>query len=341
MNKTSPATQPSKAVAPTPQKSTTTLDQKHTDLAVVGVITLPKEDIEKLLRNQVPQQSTTINIQINNTIVNNYNGPPPPEAQNLEHEGESRDRPHKSLPTTASASRAIEKKPHGVGNVPSASNSTPKTQPRIQIGSGVKVNSTPPAKAHTPSTQDRPRVETTGVLHKRSATDQVSLGTTQNDSSKPPSANVSAGQNSRQGRRDASHPKSSGISSRTTGILDKILHPNTKKKASPSAATSPARGSKSGIREGSAVKQLQKQAESHATRPHYQLPSEARGGTAPEQPMARSQDRGNQPTKRQEPTVASHGHPAANRSEDHRMGALLEVPKELKKEDIEKREQMP
>lgn len=340
MNKTSPATQPSKAVAPTPQKSTTTLDQKHTDLAVVGVITLPKEDIEKLLRNQVPQQSTTINIQINNTIVNNYNGPPP-EAQNLEHEGESRDRPHKSLPTTASASRAIEKKPHGVGNVPSASNSTPKTQPRIQNGSGGKVNSTPPAKAHTPSTQDRPRVETTGVLHKRSATDQVSLGTTQNDSSKPPSANVSAGQISGQGRREASHPKSNGISSGTTGLLDKILHPNTNKKASPSTTTSPARGSKSGIREGSAVKQLQKQADPHAARPHYQLPSEARGLTALEQPMVGSQDRGNQPAKLQEPVVAPHGHPASNKSEDRRMEALPEVPKELKKDDIEKREQIP
>lgn len=339
MNKTSLATEPSKAVVPALQKSTTTLDQKHTDLAVVGVITLPKEDIEKLLRNQVSKQSTTINIQINNTIVNNYNGPPP-EAQNLGHEGESRDRPHKSLPTTASASRAIEKNPHGVGNVPSAPNSIPKTQPRIQNGSGGRVNSTPPAKARTPSTQDRPRVETTGVLHKRSATNQVSFGTTQNDSSKPPSANVSAGQISGQHRREASHPKSNGISSGTTGLLDKILHPSTKK-ASPSATTSPARGSKSGIRESSAVKQLQKQAESHAARPHYQLPSEARGPTALEQPMVRSQDRGNQPTKLQGPVVASHGHPAANKSEERRMEALPEVPKELKKEDIKKREQMP
>lgn len=340
MNKTSPAAQPSKAVVPTLQKPITTLDQKHTDLAVVGVVTLPKEDIEKLLRNQVPQQSTTINVQINNTIVNNFNGPPP-EAQNLGHERESRDRPHKSLPTTASASRAIEKKLHGVGNVPSAPNSTPKTQPGIQNGSGGRVNSTPPAKAHTPSTQDIPRVEITGVLHKRSATDQMSLGTTQNDSSKPPSANVSAGQISGQGRREASHPKSTGISSGTTGLLDKILHPNTKKKASPSATTSPARGSKSGIRKGSAVKQLRKQADPHAARPHYQLPSEASGPTGFEQPMVRSQDRVNQPAKLQEPVVASHGHPAANKPEDRRMEALPEVPRELKKEDIEKREQMP
>lgn len=95
MNRIGPATQPSKAVVPTLQQPTTTLDQKHTDLAVVGVITLPKEDIEKLLRNQVPQQSTTINVQINNTIINNYNGPPR-QAQNLGHQGESRDGSHQS-----------------------------------------------------------------------------------------------------------------------------------------------------------------------------------------------------------------------------------------------------
>lgn len=276
---------------PTPQKTTTTLDQKHTDLAVVGVITLPKEDIEKLLRTQVHQQSTTINVQINNTIINNYNGPAPP-AQNLGHQRESRDKPHQSLPTTASASRAIEGKPHGLENVPSAPSPTPKAQPRIQNGSGDRVNSTGPAKAHTLSTQDRSRVETTTVLHKRSATDQVSLGTTQNGSSKPPSADVSAGQVSGQGRREASHPKSNGTSSETIGLLDKILHPHTKKKASPSATTTPARGSKSGIRVGSAVKQLQRQADPHAARPHYQLPSEARGPTALEQPMVRSQVRG-------------------------------------------------
>lgn len=301
---------------PTLQKPTTTLDQKHTDLAVVGVITLAKQDIEKLLRSQAPQQSTTINVQINNTIINNYNGPAPP-AQNLGHRGDSRDRSHQSLPTTASASLEIEGKPHGVKSVPSAPSSTPETQPRIQNGSGDRVNSTPPAKAHTPSTQDRPRVETTAVVHKRSATDQVNLGTTQNRISKPPSANISADQVSGQGRRDHSHHKSTGTSSGTTGLLDKILHHHPKKKASPFTTTSPAPGSRNGIREGSAVKQLQKQPSPHAAGPQYQPPSEVRGGTAPKQPIVRSQDRGTQPTKRQEPAVASYGHPAAERSEDH------------------------
>lgn len=348
MNRIGPATQPSKAVVPTLQKPTTTLGQKHTDLTVVGVITLPKEDIEKLLRNQVPQQSTTINVQINNTIINNYNGPPP-QAQNLGHQGESRDGSHQSLPTTASASRAIEGKPHGVEDVPSAPSSTPKTQPRIQNGSEDRVNSTPPVKAHPTSTQDRPRVETTAVLRKRPATDQVNLGTPHNGSSKLPSANSTVGQVSGKGRGESCKPKSS----ETRGFFDKIIHPHQNRgkgshpdeRASPSPTTSPARRSNSSHPRAGwgrpTAKQPQYQTNYQVAHPHHQISNESRGRAAAEQPVVRSQHRGSQPTKREEPVVISHGHPASNKSEDHRAGYVADVPKELKKKDIENREQIP
>lgn len=296
----------------------------------------------------MPQQSTTINVQINNTVINNYNGPPP-QAQNLGHQGEFRDRSHQSIPKTAPESRAIEGKPHGVEYVPSAPSLAPKTQPRIQNGSGDRVNSIPPAKAHTPSTHGRPQVETTPVLHKRPATDQANLGTTHNGSSKLPSANSPVGQVSGQGRGVSSKPKSS----ETRGFFDKIIHPHQTRakgshpdeRESPSTTTSPARRSNSSPPIASwdrpTAKQPQHQTNHQAAHPRYQISNESRGRTAAEQPVVRSQHRGSQPTKREEPVVISHGHPAANKPEDHRAGDMADIPKELKKKDIGKREQIP
>lgn len=336
MNKKSPAAQLSTAVVPTGQNSTTALDK----IMVLGVIALPKEDIEKL-KIQAAPQSTTINIQINNNItINNYNGPPP-EAQKTGHQGVSRDRPNQGPQRTASASRAIEAKPRGEDAVTSAANLIQATQQKSQNGSGDRTQGHQPFKVQTHPAQDRARVETTTASHERPAIGQAHPKAAQNGSKKPVSANGPAGQVSEPGRREASQPESS----ETRWWFERLLPSHPKEKASPSATTSPARRSdgnrSSGSREVSAVKKLQKEAQTSAARPHGQTPHKYRGYGAPEQAVARPQHSGSQPAKREETAGIVHRGSVASTSSNQRTGAVAEGPKVLKKKDIENREQIP
>lgn len=360
MNNKSPATQPSqavvptkviqpsKAVVPTGQKSTmtpTTQGKQHTGFAVLAVIELPKEDIANLLKAQVPQQSTNITVNNNTQIINNYYNSPPPEAQNPGQQGGSRERLHQGPQTTASASRAIEDKAHGVDNVPSALKSTQKTQEKSQNGSGDKVNSSRPTTVQTRLIQDKPRAETSSAPITKSTTGQVPSRPAQDGNKKPESRNVSAGQVPGQARRETPQPKGSQIRE----FIDKIRHPDPprengsrpKKTAPASATTSPARGSNhpSGNREDPAVKQSQSRAKPQAAVPRSQPPSEPRESTAPEQPVAKSQQRGSQPAKREEPAGVAHGHSTVTKPEDHGTGAVPEIPKELSEKGIRKCEQ--
>lgn len=362
MNNKSPATQPSqaivpskvtqpnKAVVPSGQNSTmtpTTQGKQHTGFAVLAVIELPKEDIANLLKAQVPQQSTNITVNNNTQIINNYYNTPPPEAQKTGQQGGSRERLHQGPQTTASASRAIEDKAHGVDNVPSALRSTQKNQEKSQTVSGDKVNSSRPTTALTRLTQDKPRVEASSAPIAKPATSQVPSRPAQDGNKKPESRNVSAGQVPGQARRETPQPKGSQIRE----FIDKFRHPDPprengshpKKTAPSSATTSPARDSKrnhpSGSRDDSAVKQSQSRAKPQAAVHRSQAPSESRVSTAPEQPVAKSQQRGSQPVKREEPAGVAHGNSAVTKSEDHGTGAVLEVPKELSEKDIRKREQ--
>lgn len=337
MAEESPAAQPSKAVVPTVQNSTTALDK----IRVLGVVTLPKEDIEKLLKTQAAPQSTTINIQINNNItINNYNGPPP-EAQKTGHQAESRDRPNQGPRTTAPASRAVEAKPRSVDNVTSAPSSTQATQQKSQTGSGDRTQGHQPSKVQTHPAQDIAPLETTTVSHERPSIGQAHTKAAQNGSKKPASAIGPVGHVSGPGGREASQPKSS----ETKRWLERFLHSGPKDKASPPATTSPARRSignhSSGSREVSAVKKLQKEAQTSAACHHGQTSHGSRGHTASGQPVARYQHSGSQPAKREEPAGVAHGSSAANTSSNQRTGAVAEGPKVLKKKDIENREQIP
>lgn len=282
---------------------------------MVGILALPKGDFEKLVK-----QPPTINIQINNTvhihnntqIINNYNGPAP-EAPDLGHQGGPREKLRQGPQATASASRAIEGKPHGVKNVPSASSSTQPTQSRSQNGPGDQ----------TQPTQDKTRVEPTVVPPKRPAIDQVR---------KPASATAPVRQVSVQSRREASQPKKSET------LIEKLFHSRPKEKASTSTTTSPAQRSNvnhpSGIREGSSVGQQRKHADNPTARAHGQAPHEPRRHMAPEQPVTIPRHSGSQLAKREEPAVVAQGLPVANKSNNRRTGAGSNVPKALKIEDI-------
>lgn len=351
MNQKRPANQPSKAVVPTGQNSTTTpatQNKKDSGFAVIGILQLPKDEIEKLLKAQVPQQSTTINVQNNTQIINNYYSSPP-EAQNLGQQGGSRDRLHQGPQTTAPTTRAIEDKAHGVDSVPSALKSTQKNQETSQNGSGDKVNSSRPTKVQTRPFQDRSRVEASSARNAKPTPGQVPSRPAQDGNKKPESRNVSAGQVPGQARRETPQPKGNQIRE----FIDKIRHPDpprengshTNKTAPASATTSPDRGStrnhQSAGREDSTVKQSQSRAKPQAAVQRPQAPSGSRVSTTPEQPVTRSQQRGSQLAKREEPAGVAHGHPAVTKSEDHGAGAVPEVPKELSEKDIRKCEQEP
>lgn len=344
------AIQPSKAVVPTSQNSITTptaQEKKQTGIAVLGILELPKEDIANLLKGQVPQQSTNINITNNTQIINNYYNCPPPEAQNPGQQGGSRDRLHQGPQTTASASRAIEDKAHGADNVPSALKSTQKTQEKSQNGPGDKVNSSRSTKVQTHSVQDKSRVETSSAPIAKSITGQVASRPAQDGSKKPESATVLAVQAPGQDRREASKPKPK--SSQVKEFIDKICHPDPprengsqpKKTAPTSSTTSPPRGSSrnhlSGSRDDSA-RQSQIRAKPQAAPHHSQAPSESRGRTASEQPVVRSQHQGSQPAKREE---SAGIHSSVTKSKDPGTAGVPEVPKELSEKDIRKREQEP
>lgn len=324
------AIQPSKAVVPTSQNSTTTpttQEKKQTGIAVVGILELPKEDIANLLKGQVPQQSTNINITNNTQIINNYYNCPPPEAQNPGQQSGSRDRLHQGPQTTASASRAIEDKAHRVDNVPPALKSTQRTQEKSQNDSGDKVNSSrpTPTKVQPRSVQDKPRVETGSAPIAKSTTGQVPSRPAQEGSKKPECTTVLAVQ-----APGASKPKGSQV----RAFIDKIRHTDPPresssqpKKTTPTSSTaSPAR----------LVEQSQSRARPQAAPHHSQAPSESRGRTAPEQPVVRSQHQESRPAKREE---SAGSHSSVTKSKDHGTGAVPEVPKELSEKDIIKREQ--
>lgn len=324
MDKKSSAAPPSKALVPAGQNSTTALDKEHKKLQVIGIIAVPEEQLNKLFQTQVAQKPATNNIQVNNYNIQinnyNYNGPAP-EAQHLGNQGGPQEKLRQGPQTTTPASRAIEGKPHGVENVPSASSSTQPTQSRSQNGSGDQ----------TQPTQDKNRVESTAVTPKRPSIDQVR---------RHASATAPVRQVSGQSRQETSQPKRN----ETKGFLDKLLHSRPKEEAYPSAATSRVRKSNgnhtSGIREGSSVMQPQKQA-SHPTAPPYdRAPHESKGHVAPKQPVVISQHSGSQPAKREEPAVVAQGLPVANPSNNRRTGAGPNVPKELKIQDIENCEQL-
>lgn len=294
----------------------------------------------------ISQQPATVNVQINNNVTNNYYSGAPDQG----HQRRSPNGPNQGSQPTAPASRTPENRLTGaesVPNVPSASKPTHTTDPRGQNSSIENSSKSHPATTQTRPTQDIHRVESTPIPT-RPATSQVPSWHQQQAKQKPLPTNVPATHVQKQNHGEKPQPEGNkhgwdflklpfSHSNHGNGPQRNSNFPNSATRLNPSGnrgghanrnrASSAGRGVQR--QHNAEAPWHQNQALHHQTQaPHHQTQ------TPPHQRVTSLPHGEVQPKRLDGGVGAPQRQPAVNQG----AGATPEVAKELKKEDIKRRE---